>query len=141
MKTKKSFFTLGKIRNIGNIAISLFLVLVLMALPIAAQSQETAQSLEYTQGKTDGEHDAKGNTGYILGGFLCGLLAVLYCYLQESAPPASALAGKSPQYVMGYLEAYKKTKRSRDASFAWAGYAIGCILNLVLFATGAYKIE
>jgi hypothetical protein len=42
---------------------------------------------------------------------------------------------------MGYLEAYKKTKRSRDASFAWAGYAIGCILNLVLFATGAYKIE
>ena len=110
--------------KVSKKCISLVLVLLVLAIPVALQSAETAQaqqSSEYVQGRLAGEQAAKGNPIWILGGLVCGVFAVIYCYIQSVTPPAMALVGKSTDHVMGYVDGYKK-KRGRDAVYAWIGW-------------------
>lgn len=109
-------------------ALGLLLVVALVAIPVLAEGRP-AQGNDYAQGRADGQRDAKGSPAWILGGILCGVFAVLYCYIQSPSPPVGALVGKSSDYVLGYSEGYK-TKRGKDAMYAWIGWGIWIVIYL-----------
>lgn len=119
--------------------ISPVVVLLILAIPVAVQSAETVQaqqSSEYVQGRLAGEQAAKGNPIWFLGGLLCGVFAVIYCYIQSATPPAMALVGKSAEYVMGYSDGYKK-KRGRDAVYAWIGWGVWIAIVVAVAGAGS----
>jgi len=122
--SKKGFSVLQK-------SVCLFLTLALVAIPTLASIQTNQQPTDYIQGAMDGDLAAKGDPLWLVGGLLCGLLAVLYCYMQSPTPPAITLVGKSQDYVLGYTEGYKK-KKGRNALYAWIGWGSWVVVYLVV---------
>ena len=106
--------------------------------------QDTAQTTEPTQSEQaqaiqDAKRDAEVHTNkaawFLFG---CTGVGLLFPYFYESSPPASALLGKSPEYVAYYTDTYKL--ETRDIQFRQAvtgGVVIGilwsgcCIINVV----------
>lgn len=125
--------------NISKKIASLIMIILMLSIPVALQSSQTAPvqtTSEYVQGRIDGEQAAKGDPLWILGGFLCGLFAVIYCYVQSATPPAIALVGKTSEYILGYTDGYK-AKRSRDAVYAWIGWGASWIFLIAVNAASA----
>jgi len=112
--------------------VALLLILVIFATPLLAQQTTD----EYLQGKLDGERDAKGNPLWFLAGAGCGIIGAGAAYLIKPSPPASALIGKSAEYVLGYTEGYKNKARNQNTTYACAGWAA---FVLIYAAAGGFE--
>ena len=136
-----------KIRIIGKQLITLILVILMIATPLLAQQTEN----EYFKGKIDGENAGKEAGASILWYFAgCFLtwIGVLMAYIIEPDVPAQDLLGKSPEYVSGYNEGYKRTVRNKQLKMALFGvatdiavYCIGYILLWTIIIGGAASTD
>ena len=70
---------------------------------------------------------------WFFGGCLGGILVIIIANIHEPYPPASALLGKSPEYVSFYTDAYRAKARNLQSSQAMRGCAANCIV-----VTGCY---
>lgn len=123
-----------KIRIIGKQLITLILVILMIATPLLAQQTEN----EYFKGKIDGENAGKGVGASILwyfAGCFLGLIGIVLAYVVEPDVPSGTLLGKSPEYVMGYNEGYKKAVKGKQVKSA----AFGLLTTLVVYC-GFYVI-
>ena len=112
-----------------NAGIVLVLVFAMVAAPLLAQQATN----DYLQGKQDGERDAQGNGNWFFAGCL-GLVGVLIAYVVEPSVPTEQLMGKSPEYVRGYEEGYKRKTKSKNATKAVYGcLTLGCV-EVVLYS-------
>ena len=102
-------------------AIALALAILMFGTPVLAQ-QTQGTTNDYMQGKMDGERAGK-SAGAGVGWFLLGCVGgVLWAYILEpDVPVAPNVMGKSPEYVMGYNEGYKKAARSEHVKMAFYG--------------------
>ena len=62
-----------------------------------------------------------------------GLFAVAGGYLYEPAPPASALLGKSPEYVAFYTDAYTSKAKNIQTRGAIEGCVAGTCVTAALY--------
>jgi len=115
--------------------ISIFLVIFIIAQPVAAIAQQTDLNSDYMQGKIDGEMDAKGNAMWIIAGCGCGLLGVGAAYLMKPSPPAAAIIGKSTEYILAYTEAYQNKARNINLRYACTGYIVTMVAYIILLAS------
>ncbi len=126
-------------------ALALTLAILMFVTPLLAQQTQNSIS-DFMQGKIDGERAAK-STGAGFGWFLLGCVGgVLWAYILEpDVPGAEALMGKSPEYVMGYDEGYKKGAKSARVKMAFYGcIASGvayCALYFVVIAAAASESD
>ena len=103
---------------LGKRLISLFMIVLVVAAPVAAQEQMT----DYVQGRIDGDRDAKGRPLWFLAGTGCGAAGVLAAYTWGASPPqAAALVGKSPDYIAGYVDGYKSGCRAKNTRYSLIG--------------------
>jgi hypothetical protein len=107
--------------------------MLMVEVPVLAQEQpgvpDAGQVADLAEAKEEGAAagaSAGSRAGTIslwIGlGFILNLIGVGLALLVVPSPEASALLGRSPEYVAGYVNAYKSARRS--AQFRWA--AIGC---------------
>lgn len=89
---------------------------------------------EYLQGKRDGERDAKGNAVWFLSGCLLGGVGIIIAYVVEPSVPTEHLVGKSPEYVRGYSEGYKKKAQHKNAMNAVYGCVALGVGYVILYA-------
>jgi hypothetical protein len=99
--------------------VSVILCVALLALPIICQQQEAVN-----QARLDAERNVSGSTYLFLGIFL-GLLGYVIALLSPPSAPASALIGKSPDYVAVYTDTYREVGKKRQMSKALLGCLIG----------------
>jgi cytochrome c553 len=102
--------------------ITVVLVLVMMALPVLAQ---TPADGGFAAGKIDGDRDGQGSALWGLAGLCLGCIGILVAYLVKPTPPSASLVGKSSEYVSAYTEAYKAKGAKNNAMWA----AIGCLVS------------
>ncbi|MBN1350546.1 hypothetical protein JXJ21_14110 [candidate division KSB1 bacterium] len=112
---------------------AIILILVMISTPVIF-----AQQLEGTflEGKMDGQSAARGNALWILAGAGCGIFGVGAAYFNKPAPPAYALVGKSPEYVLGYTEGYQNKARNTNVGYACGGWAA---FILIYAAAGGFS--
>lgn len=106
-------------KSLSNKIIAVILCVVIFTTPLLA-FQTTS---EFARGKAEGQQAAKGNPLWILAGAGCGIFGVGAAYFTKPSPPAQALVGKSPEYVLGYTEGYQNKARTTNAGYACAGWA------------------
>ena len=103
----------------------MLMAVLIFSAPFVAIATQHSVMLE---AKAAAEADAEAKTSkfaWFALGCVGGLIGVAAGYLYEPSPPASALLGKSPEYVVSYTDAYaKKAKgiQGRNAMF-------GCVLT------------
>ncbi len=110
--------------SIWRKVISMLMVMLLVAVPVFAPD-------DYVQGKLDGERDAKASPLWFIAGLGCGIFGVGAAYLIKPRPPATALVGKSVEYVMGYTEAYENKGRNQNTMWACVGWTTWAVIYLV----------
>ncbi len=119
--------------NNANKALCLVLALLLVAVPVMAEQAEKKILDDYTQGKADGERDAKGNTLWFFAGCCLGGTGIILAFLVKPDPPGSALLGKSPEYCMGYTEGYQAKASKQNVVYAVAGCITFWTLYLLFY--------
>ena len=103
----------------------MLMAVLIFSAPFVAIATQHPVTLE---ARAAAEADAEAKTSkfaWFALGCVGGLIGVAAGYLYEPSPPASALLGKSPEYVVSYTDAYaKKAKgiQGRNAMF-------GCVLT------------
>jgi len=107
-------------------------ILCLLTLTPICAANEGANDL--LQGKMEGEQAASGSAIWFVGGFCCGLVGVGAAYVFPPDPPAEALLGKSPEYIMGYKEGYQNKARRKNLMYAGVGYATACCIGIIWYA-------
>jgi hypothetical protein len=102
----------------------------------------------YLQGKIDGSRDAKGNALWfcagspallgVYGAGCLGCIGPVVAYLAPPGPPAAKLVGKSPEYALGYTEAYKSKTKTENTIWASVGCTtfLGVAVAIVLARGG-----
>lgn len=116
--------------SLSKKGIALILVLLMIAAPLLAQQEMS----EYLQGKMDGEREAKGNNMWFLAGCLLGGVGIIIAYVMEPDVPTQQLVGKSPEYVQGYTEGYKKKAQTKNAMSALYGCLALGVAYIILYA-------
>ena len=103
------------------------LCLILYSPFVSFALQNTIQ----TSAIADAERDAAARVNkslWFFGGCLGGILVIIIANIHEPYPPASALLGKSPEYVGFYTDAYRAKARNLQTSQAVRGCAANCIV-------------
>lgn len=108
------------------------LTFLMLFIPVFSQAQQPS---DFLQGKMDGERDAKGNFLWFIAGVGCGIFGIGAAYIVKPEPSATALVGKSSDYVLGYTEGYKEEGRSKNTTYA----AVGCLTWSVIYLATAPK--
>lgn len=124
-----------KLTDVAKRSVCLVLALLMAAGPVLAQQSRSSATSDYLQGKLDGERDAKGNPAWFLAGAACGIFGAGAAYFIKPEPPASALVGKSAQYVLGYREGYQNKSSGKNLGYACAGWAALVIVYVVILAS------
>ena len=94
----------------------------------------------------DAERDAAvrvNKSVWLLGAcFSYGIIPLIIANVAEPVPPASALIGKSPEYVAFYTDAYKAKVRKIRTSGVKLGCAagVGCCVAYFLLVGGLSEI-
>lgn len=91
-------------------------------------------SNEYNEGYKQGGIDAQGNAAWSLAGFGCGVIGIGAAYTYSPNPPTQALEGRSTEYTVAYMEAYKAVSREKNTHHAIMGMVVS-IAVYVLFVT------
>lgn len=107
---------------------SVLMVLVLFFLPLFVE-RAFAQVAE---AQAQAEKDVNG-TLWLGVGCLLGLVGYLIALLVVPNPPAGALMGKSPDYVVQYTDAYKSKAKSMQTSKALIGCLVGTGLQILVY--------
>jgi hypothetical protein len=118
-------------------AIAVVMSFMVFAVPILAQQND----LEI--GRMAGEQAARANvngTLWLAAGCV-SIFGIILAYLVEPSPPATALLGKSPEYVAAYTDAYKMTAKSIQTSKAWTGCIVGTLAYIALGVLAALAEE
>jgi len=105
-------------------SVVLGMAVLTLVVPIMAQEAATNAVIQAQQ-----QAEADFNKAMWLGvGCLLGWVGLLIGYLVQPSPPATALMGKSPEYVVAYTEAYKEKMKSLQTKYA----LVGCLGNMAL---------
>lgn len=99
---------------------------LLMAMPILCQQADVAAIA-----RADAQRNVNGTTWLLIGAFL-GILGYVIAMLVPPKAPASALIGKSPDYVTVYTEVYEETGKSIQMKKAMTGCLIGTGIQVAL---------
>ncbi len=113
--------------------------MLMVEVPVFAQEQpgvpSAGQDADFAKAKEEGAAagasagNRAGTISLWIGlGFVLNLIGVGLALLVVPSPEVSDLLGRSPEYVAGYVNAYKSARRS--AQFRWA--AIGCGVAVLL---------
>lgn len=95
----------------------------------------------YAQGLMDGKRDgaSAGKPLWCLAGLsgtgcclLIGCAGVGAAYMVQPSPPTYKLIGKSPEYIAGYVSAYKNKARNKNTTYAAMGCATAAVINLLI---------
>ena len=110
--------------------VAVLLALLLLAMPLMAQTGLD----DCAQGKIDGKQDgkAKASPAWILAGLGCGCLGVGAAYLITPSVPVDKLVGKSPDYTMCYEKQFKRTAGGKQAGYAVVGWIIWILIYVTL---------
>ncbi len=116
--------------------VSTLIILSMIAVPIIILAEDAGDAC--MQAQSAAKQDANGilwfTLGLLIGGVatpLAGIIATIVGYNLTATPPASALLGKSPEYVAAYTDCYsREVKKLRGNNTLY-----GC-----LTATGAYVV-
>ncbi len=106
-----------------KIPISLIISISILAVPVAGYSMEDDYEIGQQDGMARGEKAGEGMYFWI--GCLYGLLGLMLATVIEPYIPTDELIGKSPSYIVGYTEGYRK--KAKSANFNKA--LIGCIVS------------
>jgi hypothetical protein len=72
---------------------------------------------------------------WIAAGFFGCIFGLVLAYAIEPNPPATALVGKSPEYVASYIDCYRSATKSKQTNSAWIGCG-GCALACAIYFIG-----
>ena len=109
--------------------ITVLMVLLLVAVPLMAQSDDGGAA----QGRIDGQRDGKGSAVWILAGCCLSWIGIIIAYLVKPTPPASSMIGKSSDYVAAYTEAYKSEGGKKNAMYAAGGCVASAIVSCISY--------
>ena len=124
MSVEDRFGLKRKGRRMLKKSVVLGMAVLTLVVPIMAQEAATNAVIQDQQ-----QAEADFNKAMWLGvGCLLGWVGLLIGYLVQPSPPATALMGKSPEYVAAYTEAYKEKMKSLQTKYA----LVGCLGNMAL---------
>ena len=106
--------------------ISVLLCALLIAIPVFAQQQDAA-----AQALIDAQRNISGTTWLIIGIFL-GIIGYVIALASPPSAPASALLGKSSDYVAVYSDTYKEEGKKIQMRSAMVGCLIGVGVEVLL---------
>lgn len=121
----------GSFGNLGK-TLSLFLALLIIAVPILAQQTQQEVLRAEQQGEQDAIRDHKKMTWFIVG-CLALVPGLLIATLIEPRPPQAAILGKSPDYVAAYTDAYVRKTKGLRTNWALYGCGTGALLYVGLW--------
>ena len=98
---------------------------------VGSEFQYSTYDMGYQHGKMDGKRDASWL--WLFAGAGCNCLGVAVAYFMPGDVPSGKIVGMTPEYTMGYADAYVKAKRWRQVMWASIGWAI----NSALVGAGA----
>lgn len=93
--------------------------------------QETAQSA-CLAAERQAQSDISGSTWFIVG-CLAGVIGWVIALVTEPSPPATALMGKSPEYVASYTDCYKKKGKGIKSKNALTGCFVGTGVTVLAY--------
>ena len=111
----------------------LLMALLTFGMPFVTLAQQFAVQVEAMNAA---QRDAVAHTNqniWRVFGCLGGLFAVAGGYLYEPAPPASALLGKSPEYVAFYTDAYTSKAKNLQTRGAIEGCVASTCVTVALY--------
>jgi len=120
----------GSFGNLGK-ALSLFLAVLILAVPVLAQQTSTQQAA------IEADNLAKKNVNKFLWfgiGFLLNFVGPAVGYLLAPAPPQTALVGKSPEYVAAFTDAYQRKAKSIQGTYGLYGCLVNTAVWVALYA-------
>jgi hypothetical protein len=98
---------------------------------LGTELQYTTYDMGYQHGRMDGRRDASWL--WIFAGMGCNCIGAAVAYFVPGDVPSGKIVGMSPEYSLGYADAYIKAKRWRQVMWA----SIGIIINSTLVGVGA----
>ena len=82
----------------------------------------------YAQGRLDAEQDYQTNPAWLLAGLGCGVFGVGFAWVIPPEPPGHITVNKSPEYAVGYREAWRAKGRRDNTKMAAVGFAMWLII-------------
>lgn len=121
----------------------LFLEMVLII--ILCISIVTLPMMSYAQDpRVDAEREAERKTSKILwygAGCLLNGLGIILAYVVVPTPSASALVGKSSDYVAYYTDAYRDKAKSIQTKYAWYGCGTCALVYIAYYVVLIYALS
>jgi len=131
--------------------VSTLIILSMIAVPVIILAEDAGSACMLAQSAA--KQDANGTLWFLLGlgggcigSPLLGLLTLILGYSLNAPPPATALLGKSPEYVAVYTDCYAKEVKSTRGNNALYGcltggglWTVGCI-SYYLLVLAAYGV-
>lgn len=105
----------------------LLMVLLTFGMPFATLAQQLSVQEEATKAAEKDAVDHTNQNVWRLFGCVGGVLGVAGSYVYEPPPPASALLGKSPEYVAFYTDAYTLKTKNIQTRGAIEGCAVSTL--------------
>lgn len=99
-----------------------------MSVPLFAQTQIREQFQARQDANRDATADHKSGMWFVVGCLFPGIGLLTSQFVPRNAP-ASALIGKTPQYVATYTETYKRKKKRLQARSAVGGCLTGTLIT------------
>lgn len=112
--------------------VALCMVLTLCFVPMTASGAFAQVSEAHAQA----ERDVNGMT-WLAAGLFGGVIGWFFATQTNPEPPATALLGKSPDYVAQYRDAYKERSRQIASKQALTGCLIGGAAGVLLVVLSA----
>ena len=118
--------------------LSTLIIIALLAVPVMATAADAGNACAIAQSAA--KQDANGTLWFFLG--CLGPIPVILGYALEPSPSATALLGKSPEYVAVYTDCYKKeVKKTRGQNSLFGclvtGGVYGCLYGLYVVLLAA----
>jgi hypothetical protein len=85
-----------------------------------------------TDAQAQAERDVDSTT-WLAAGCLLGVIGWFIATQHKPEPPATALLGKSPDYVAQYRDAYKEQRGKLQSSKAFKGCLVGTAASVLVY--------
>jgi len=93
-------------------------------------------SSDFIKGVEDAKRDAQGSTLFCFSGGCFGIVGIFLPHIIDYNPPIEKIAGKSPDYVIGYSFQYSASMKNKNTINA----IIGCVSSFLLLIGFIYII-
>ena len=99
------------------------MAILMFSMPLLVFAQQTDDA---AQAIIDAQRDAEYQSSlWILGGCCLGIFGIGLAVIYDPPIPASALLGKSPEYINIYVQEYKRQAKSANIQDT----VIGCLIS------------